>query len=443
MPICPQCKNEYDGGTHLCAPPDDDSRFVISRIYETGKVLGSYVLERIIGEGAIGRVYLAQHRTLRRRVAIKVLRSEFASKPGVVKRFFGEALAVQLIAHENIVEITDFVHEDDGTCYYIMELLEGETLERRFERTGVIPQAELIRIALQITSALQAVHDQNIVHRDLKPANVFLTKKSGADNFVKVFDFGVAKLARGQNRANTAAGMLVGTPEYMSPEQAVGGEVDHRADIYSLGALLYEMSTGRKVFSASSIREVLDLHLDGRVIPPGELPGDRPDLHPRLEALMMKCLDKKPSKRPQSMREVESELRSIGEETNDIVRVVMTEGRQPNAFAIAMVLVLLLVPVSAMIAAIQTRESQTVSMATQVSVRIDSEPPGARVVHIEAGRDLGATPLATVLPRSNEPQTFRLLLPGFESIDYKLTPDEAHRATIALRPFNLSRRPPQ
>src|SRR5687767_5382254 len=233
---------------------DGDPRFVVSRVHEPGSILGSYVLRRLIGQGAIGRVYQAEHRTLGRQVALKVLRSEFAEKSVVVKRFFGEARAVNQIAHENIVEITDFVQHDDGTCYYIMELLEGETLQSRFERTGAIPQSELIRIALQITSALQAVHDQLIVHRDLKPDNVFLTTKGHNDSFVKVLDFGVAKLARGQT-TTTVAGMLVGTPDYMSPEQAVGGEVDHRADIYSLGALLYEMSTGRKVFSGSTIRE--------------------------------------------------------------------------------------------------------------------------------------------------------------------------------------------
>src|SRR5688572_19330680 len=181
MPVCPQCRNEYDGGTHLCAPPEDE-RFVISRVYEPGIVLGSYVLKRLIGEGSIGRVYQAEHRTLGRQVALKVLRSEFAERPMVVKRFFGEARAVQQIAHENIVEITDFAQQDDGTCYYIMELLEGETLQTRFQRRGAIPQFELIHLALQITSALQAVHDQMIVHRDLKPENVFLTTKGDLEN---------------------------------------------------------------------------------------------------------------------------------------------------------------------------------------------------------------------------------------------------------------------
>jgi eukaryotic-like serine/threonine-protein kinase len=436
MPVCPQCRNEYDGGTHLCAPPTapDDDPFVISRVYEPGVVLGSYLLKRLIGEGAIGRVYQAEHRTLGRQVALKVLRSEFAEKPMVVKRFFGEARAVQQIAHENIVEITDFVQQENGSCYYIMELLEGETLETRFRRTGAIPQYELIRIALQITSALQAVHDQMIVHRDLKPENVFLTTKGDLENVVKVLDFGVAKLARGRNTAHTVAGMLVGTPDYMSPEQAVGGEVDHRADIYSLGALLYEMSTGRKVFVSSSIRELLDLHLDGRVIPPCELVDLPQPLHPRFEALVMRCLAKEPSKRPQSMREVESELRAIGDETNDLVRVVVTDGRRPNALAIAAVMVLLLVPMVAMIAAVSKREERPVTIAPQVSIRIDTEPPGARVIHVESARDLGSTPLSTVLVRSNQPQTFRLLLPGFEAIDYRVTPDEPHRATIALRP---------
>jgi serine/threonine-protein kinase len=454
MPVCPQCGDEYDGGTHLCAPPDPppvrahagDARFLVSRVHEPGSILGSYVLHRLIGEGAIGRVYHAEHRTLGRQVALKVLRSEFAEKPVVVKRFFGEARAVNQIAHENIVEITDFVQHEDGTCFYIMELLEGETLETRFARTGLISQSELIRIAVQITSALQAVHDQAIVHRDLKPENVFLTTRNHQDGFVKILDFGVAKLgARGGNTPNTAAGMLVGTPDYMSPEQAVGGAVDHRADIYSLGALLYEMSTGRKVFSAQSIRELLDLHLEGRVIPPSELASPLQPLHPRFEQLVLRCLAKDPDRRPQSMREVESELRSIGDETSDLVRVVMTDGRRPNPLAIALVLLVLLLPVLSMMLVIGPREQKRIQIAAspRVSVRIHTEPAGARVIHVEGKRDLGATPLEAELPRSTSPQTFRLLLPGFEAVDYQLTPDEPHRANIALRPITRSPLPPR
>ena len=450
MPVCPQCSGEYDGGTHLCAPIEpapkahaEDPRFTVSRVHEPGSILGSYVLKHLIGEGAIGRVYQAEHRTLGRQVALKVLRSEFAAKKGIVKRFFGEARAVNQIAHENIVEITDFVQHEDGTCYYIMELLEGETLETRFDRDGAMPQTELIQIALQITSALQAVHGQTIVHRDLKPENVFLTTKGDNDGFVKVLDFGVAKLARGQTAPMTVAGALVGTPDYMSPEQAVGGEVDHRADIYSLGALLYQMSTGRKVFSGNSIRQLLDLHLEGRVTPPSELPLSQP-LHPRFEELMLRCLEKEPSRRPQSMREVEEELRTIGEETSDLVRVVMTDGRRPNLGAIAAVLAVLLVPMLAMILVMGSRDRQPVriALAPRVQIRIDSVPPGARVVHVEEQRDLGPTPLATELPQSNASQTLRLLLPGYESFDYQVTPDEPQRAKIALRPITLSPPPP-
>ncbi len=443
MPRCPQCGNEYDGGTHFCALPVEeppkaravDARLSVSRVHDPGTVLGSYVLRRLLGEGAIGRVYQAEHRTLGRQVAVKVLRSEFAEKPAVVKRFFGEARAVNQIAHENIVEITDFVEQDDGTCYYIMELLDGETLDQRFSRTGVIPVSQLIRVAMQITRALQAVHDQSIVHRDLKPENVFLTTRGDGDRFVKVLDFGVAKLARGQNTHTTVAGMLVGTPDYMSPEQAVGGEVDHRADIYSLGAVLYEMSTGRKVFAAPSLRELLDLHLSGRAIPPRELASLPQPLPPRFEELVMRCLAKEPSQRPQSMRELEEELRAIADETSDLVRVVMTEGRRPNAIAIMAVMVLVMLPVFAVVAAVTRRAPPVrIQPISKVSVQIDTEPEGARVLHVESGREIGSTPLTTELDRSTTPQHFRLMLQGFEAHEHAVTPDEPHRATIALRP---------
>lgn len=287
---------------------DGNPRFLVSRVHEPGTVLGSYVLESLLGEGAIGRVYRAEHRTLGRHVALKVLRSEFAEKPVVVRRFFGEARAVNQIAHENIVEITDFVQHEDGTCYYIMELLEGETLQDRFEKRGPIGQTELIRIAVQITSALQAVHDQSIVHRDLKPENVFLTSRGDRTDFVKVLDFGVAKLARSETTQTTVAGMLVGTPDYMSPEQARGCFLDHRSDVYSTGVVLYELFTGSLPFEGDSPVDVMLKHVNDAA----PLPQSRnPWIEPEIAAILMKCLEKDPGARFQNMGALSNALTRV------------------------------------------------------------------------------------------------------------------------------------
>ncbi len=197
----------------------------LSAAIECGVTLGDYRIERMIGEGGMGRVYLAEHMLLGRKVAIKKLRSEFSGNREAVRRFFGEARAVNRIAHENIIEITDFVEDAEQGSYYIMELLDGRTLEACYETSGPFPLRRAVPIAIQIASALNAVHKAGIVHRDLKPENVFLTRRQDGTDLVKLLDFGVAKLTAEDSTISvnsTQQGAILGTPEYMSPEQASG-----------------------------------------------------------------------------------------------------------------------------------------------------------------------------------------------------------------------------
>jgi tRNA A-37 threonylcarbamoyl transferase component Bud32 len=300
-----------------------------SSLVEHGTILGSYRVMQPLGEGAMGVVYLAEHVKLGRRVALKMLRSELADNSGLVARFFGEAKTVNRIAHENIVEITDFCEDGNGHAYYIMELLRGQTLgEVLAEEIALLPR-RVVGIAVQICSAMSAVHDAGVVHRDLKPENVFLLERGGRPDFVKILDFGVAKLADAEAMGvrQTAAGTMVGTPQYMSPEQAVGREVDHRTDIYALGVILYELLTGQCPFKAATIGEVIVKHMSFAPRPPSSL-MQPPHLIPAaVEAVVMRCLEKQPAARYQTMREVESALRQAANEAGfPIATVGVTAG---------------------------------------------------------------------------------------------------------------------
>jgi serine/threonine-protein kinase len=278
--------------------------------YGPGSVIGSYRLIALIGEGSIGRVFVAEHTKLGRKVALKMLRAEATASPRALSRFFGEARAVNEIRHENIVEITDFVEGGDHPSYLIMELLEGETLEQRIAQRGPLPVEDILAIARQLASALGVAHAKEIVHRDLKPANVFLLQRGGRP-FVKLLDFGVAKLSSATGGAlhePTAVGSLVGTPEYMSPEQTYGLPADHRSDIYALGLLLCEMATGNRAFAAPNIRDVLTLHQTAPVIPPSMSASCVDGLPAAFDELVLDCLQKRAADRVQSMVEVSERI---------------------------------------------------------------------------------------------------------------------------------------
>ena len=277
-----------------------------------GTVLGAYRLVDLLGEGGMGIVYLAEHVRLGRRVALKLLRSEFASDPQAVSRFFAEARAVNQICHENIVEITDFIENPAGDNYYIMEFLPGVNLEQLVRSDGPLPLPRSLGIAVQVCSALTVVHDAGIVHRDLKPENIFLTERGGQRDFVKLLDFGIAKLGKHDTAVSThetGVGMIVGTPDYMSTEQASGVPVDQRSDIYALGIILYELLAGRNPFAGDNFGEMLVNRLSKTPPPPSV---DCAQAVPReLDELILQCILSSRDARPQTVREVETRLRAI------------------------------------------------------------------------------------------------------------------------------------
>jgi serine/threonine-protein kinase len=286
-------------------PRSDDGNALI------GRVLGSYRILALLGEGGMGRVYEAEHTMLGRKVALKLLRPEYAVRRDAVHRFFQEARAVNTIGHQNIVDVTDFVELETGETFIIMELLRGRDLgDLQRELPMPMPLHRAMQIALQVCDGLEAAHRSGIIHRDLKPDNIFVLNDSARAASVKLLDFGVAKLqgeAAASSSYQTAAGSVIGTPAYMSPEQASGLTVDNRSDIYSLGAILYELFTGHPVFRARSFGEFVIKHMNHAPIPPREL-ENAPKIPTALERVILRCLEKDPIQRYQSVSELRDDL---------------------------------------------------------------------------------------------------------------------------------------
>jgi len=272
--------------------------------------VGNYRIVSCVGEGGMGAVYRAEHVMLGRAAAIKVLLPEFSRSPEMVNRFFNEARATAQLQHPGIIEVFDFGYCDDGAAFIVMELLQGESLKSRLERAGKLPWPHAVYYARQVALALATAHRAQIVHRDLKPDNVFLLPdpEHGGER-VKVLDFGIAKLASdtgGSGMVKTRAGVVMGTPAYMSPQQCRGaGEVDHRADIYSLGCMLFEMVCGRPPFVGEGVGDLLTAHMTQ---PPPMPRSLEPSVSPELEATILRSLAKAEAERQQSMDELVGEL---------------------------------------------------------------------------------------------------------------------------------------
>ncbi len=277
---------------------------------------GRYLIQAKIGEGGMGVVFAARHAVIERPLAIKVLKREVMRDAATIKRFVQEAKAASRIGHPNIVDVTDFGTTPDGMTYSVMEFVGGDTLSAAMRAAAPFPAERVIKIGAQIARALGAAHDKGIVHRDLKPENVFLTDRDGRTDFVKIVDFGIAKVAptsdaQAAEPRLTRAGSVFGTPEYMAPEQAAGrGDTDARVDIYALGVILYEMLCGRVPHRGDNMVRTLAMQMLDAPIPPSQV---RPDLgiHPELEAVILHALAKKREQRHATMGELLAALEKV------------------------------------------------------------------------------------------------------------------------------------
>jgi serine/threonine-protein kinase len=269
---------------------------------------GRYFVQRKIGEGGMGVVFAARHAVIERPLAIKVLKREVMRDTATIKRFVQEAKAASRIGHPNIVDVTDFGTTPDGMTYSVMEYVDGLTLSRAIKEGAPFAPQRAIQIAQQIGRALGAAHDKGIVHRDLKPENVFLIDRDERRDFVKIVDFGIAKVqplaGKPEGPRLTRVGSVFGTPEYMAPEQAAGrSDTDGRVDVYALGTILYEMITGRTPHKSDSTVRTIAMQMLDPIMPPSQV---RPDLAiPKpLELAIMKALAKKREERYQTMGEL-------------------------------------------------------------------------------------------------------------------------------------------
>jgi serine/threonine-protein kinase len=311
---CPVCHHHFSGADARFCPFDGEPLVASSSWNPSANpLLGTLIDKRyevleVLGEGGMGTVYRVRHVALGRQFALKALRRDMSADAELSARFIQEAKAAAAVAHQGVVQITDFGSLPSGQPYFVMELLQGRPLSWVLHSGGPLPAARAVRLLLMVAEALAAAHEAGVIHRDLKPDNIQVAEVAADRDIVKVLDFGLAKVA-GASRL-TRAGMVFGTPHYMSPEQAAGEQVDQRSDIYSLGIVMYEVFTGQVPFEADSYMGVLTKHM--YVEPPrlSELMPN-PKALGALEDILLRCLKKRPAERYHSMAELIAALQSV------------------------------------------------------------------------------------------------------------------------------------
>ncbi len=441
MKICPRCKRQFVDTQEACPldevhlEPGGDGKLPAG----VGRVLGSYRLVSLLGEGGMGNIYIARHTRLNRYVAIKILRQEFQHRKDAISRFFDEARTVNRIKHPNIVESIDLVEDVVDGAYCVLELLHGPDLKTRLGGNAIAIDSA-IRIAAQIADALAAVHALDVVHRDLKPQNLILITRDGHADHVKLIDFGVAQIS-----ADATSGVPFGTAAYMAPEQAAGERVDGRADVYSLGILLFEMVTGRHPFPASSDSEFVLRHADDAVPRPSKLAAGIPR---QLDEVILRCLAKRADARFANASDVATALRAIDlrppRSRGWIVATISVVLLAAGGVVAAAVVPDLLRDREAPIARAQPPEphpTRSDARSPLANVSFESSPKGARVFRAGETVPLGTTPFQVAFPRSQHPTQFRFELAEHEPFGIEIVVEGDQRVDALLTPLPTTRDP--
>jgi serine/threonine protein kinase len=391
MSICPICKKQYPPAERFCA--QDGTELLLDSSQATdpkiGLLVGNYRLLEKLGEGGMGTVYRAEHPGLGRFAAVKLLRAEYAQDTEIVLRFFDEARAVNKIHHKHILDVFDLGRTTEGVAYLIAELLLGEDLDHRLKRRKSLPIEEVCSILCQTCDALQAAHSAGVVHRDLKPENLFLCKHEGVDDFVKVVDFGIAKLLETgkDGLARTKTGIVMGTPHYISPEQATGKkQLDGRADLYSLGVILYECLSGQPPFSGDTMAGVVMQHVLEKP-PPLKTVALNRDIPEELIALTMRLLEKDPALRPANAAEVKAVLQKFSKTSPTPILLATPQ------------------PTPSMLAGVGKKFTELYHLALQ---RVQSLDPKHRLIGVGVGIGLGSAVLLFLASGSSKTTTAAL-----------------------------------
>ncbi len=435
----------------IVTPPDVDEAPPL----QVGDSLGPYVLESMIGEGTMGRVYQARHQRLGRMVALKVLHPHLIQDKGLVARFLQEARLVNQINHPHIVEVHDFVEElFPERVYGVMELLRGKTLAAVLAGRA-LSIAEVCGTGKQIADALHAAHRVDVVHRDLKPDNIFLTSREGQPDSVKVLDFGVAKLLQGGDLrvADTQAGVMVGTPRYMAPEQAAGLEVDARTDIYALGTILYELLAGNPPFESLVFGQLAS---DIITQPPPPLPEKTQAGEPiprQLQDLIAACLAKSPDARPPSMAAVSGWLdRAVEVPAATPAAAAPAPSRAfyvgagLSVVALAVIGAVVIRPGTPAVVAVPRPvvvqqpvvtppPLPVVNTPAEVVLNVVTTPSGARVFRLDTGALAGLTPLTLRVPKANATLRLRFELTGHQPLEREAALQSDQTLELSLAPM--------
>jgi serine/threonine-protein kinase len=325
---CARCDYEFPDGDRFCGrcglSLSADGQQVDPLLGLT--LDGRYRIEKRIGAGGMGTVYLAAHARMGQKVAVKVLHERCAQSPPFIQRFENEALTYGRLNHPNLVSLHDFGRTSDGTLYMVLEYCPGVALSALLKERGRLGADEAVDIIVQVAQGLDAAHQQGVVHRDLKPANIMLVETRPGRHHVRLLDFGIAKWLDEDGPGLTQAGMVFGTPEYMAPEQARGERVDARTDVYALGAILYELVTGRPPFTGTNKMRVMHCNANEPPPPPSTL-APAGAVPPGLEAVILRCLAKRPEERFQSCTDLIDALEGL--DPLPVTRPARDSGRSP------------------------------------------------------------------------------------------------------------------